>query len=191
MAAPSPSSAAVPDPAAPAPTARRATAPKEVPTADAEIERALTTLATAGVVEQLPEEATVPDVAFDTRLPFTLAPYTYETPANRRPRVRMGTTRVSGRLPPEVIQRIVRQNSGRFRLCYEIGLRNNPNLQGRVVVRFVISRDGTVSNVKGGGDIPDGAVNSCVVRAFYSLSFPQPESGIVSVTHPIVFSPGE
>ena len=61
------------------------------------------------------------------------------------PQVRMGATQVSGRLPPEVIQRIVRQNFGRFRLCYENGLRNNPNLQGRVSVRFVIGRDGAVS----------------------------------------------
>jgi hypothetical protein len=40
----------------------------------------------------------------------------------RAPKVRMGATTVSGRLPPEVIQRIVRQNYGRFRMCYEQGL---------------------------------------------------------------------
>lgn len=108
----------------------------------------------------------------------------------RPPRVRMGATNVSGRLPPEVIQRIVRQNFGRFRLCYENGLRNNPNLQGRVMVNFVIGRDGTVSQVGGGGDIPDGGVVSCVVQAFYGLSFPQPEGGIVTVSYPIVFTPG-
>ena len=107
------------------------------------------------------------------------------------PQVRMGATSVSGRLPPEVIQRIVRQNFGRFRLCYENGLRNNPNLQGRVGVRFVIGRDGAVSNVgNGGSDMPDGGVVSCVVRAFYGLSFPQPEGGIVTVVYPIMFSPG-
>ena len=107
------------------------------------------------------------------------------------PQVRMGATSVSGRLPPEVIQRIVRQNFGRFRLCYENGLRNNPNLQGRVSVRFVIGRDGAVSNVgNGGSDMPDGGVVSCVVRAFYGLSFPQPEGGIVTVVYPIMFSPG-
>ena len=109
----------------------------------------------------------------------------------RPPQVRMGATSVSGRLPPEVIQRIVRQNFGRFRLCYENGLRNNPNLQGRVVVRFVIGRDGRVSNVGGGGDLPDGGVVSCVTRAFYGLSFPQPEGGIVTVSYPIVFTPGD
>src|SRR5262249_58774195 len=69
----------------------------------------------------------------------------------RAPKVRMGATSVSGRLPPEVIQRIVRQNYGRFRMCYEQGLTRNPNLEGRVSVRFVIGRDGGVSNVSNGG----------------------------------------
>lgn len=100
-------------------------------------------------------------------------------------------TSVSGRLPGEVIQRIVRQNFGRFRLCYENGLRGNPNLQGRVAVRFIIGRDGSVSNVgNGGSDLPDSAVVSCVVRSFYGLSFPQPEQGIVQVQYPIMFTPG-
>jgi hypothetical protein len=107
------------------------------------------------------------------------------------PQVRMGATTVSGRLPPEVIQRIVRQNFGRFRLCYENGLRNNPNLTGRVSVRFVIGRDGAVANVgNGGSDLPDSSVVSCVVRSFSGLSFPQPEGGIVTVVYPISFAPG-
>jgi hypothetical protein len=102
-----------------------------------------------------------------------------------------GDTQVSGRLPPEVVQRIVRQNYGRFRMCYENGLRANPNLTGRVTARFVIGREGSVSNVQNGGsDIPDAGVVSCVVQAFYSLSFPTPENGIVSVSYPIMFSPG-
>jgi hypothetical protein len=79
----------------------------------------------------------------------------------RRPQVRMGATQVSGRLPPEVIQRIVRQNYRRFRMCYEEGLSRNPNLDGRVSVRFIIGRDGSVSNVSNGGsDLPDIAVVS-------------------------------
>jgi hypothetical protein len=107
------------------------------------------------------------------------------------PRIRPIGTSVSGRLPPEVIQRIVRQNFGRFRLCYENGLRGNPNLQGRVAVRFIIGRDGAVSSVaNGGSDLPDSGVVSCVVRSFYGLSFPQPEDGIVTVTYPIMLTPG-
>jgi hypothetical protein len=129
---------------------------------------------------------------YNQRVPsVTLAP---DKPMSwkRGPSVRMGATTISGRLPPEVVQRIVRQNFGRFRLCYENGLRNNPNLQGRVSVRFVIGRDGAVSNLSNGGsDMPDGSVVACVVRAFQGLSFPQPEGGIVSVLYPIMFSPGD
>jgi hypothetical protein len=101
-----------------------------------------------------------------------------------------GASTVSGRLPSDVIQRIVRQNFGRFRNCYEMGLRTNPNLTGRVSARFVIGRDGAVSNVSAGGDLPDAQVKSCVASAFYGLSFPTPENGIVTVTYPIMLTPG-
>jgi hypothetical protein len=102
-----------------------------------------------------------------------------------------GETKVGGRLPPEVIQRVIRQNFGRFRMCYQNGLQSNPNLQGRVAVRFVIGRDGSVgSATNGGSDLPDSSVVSCVVRSFGGLSFPQPEDGIVTVTYPIMFTPG-
>jgi hypothetical protein len=110
----------------------------------------------------------------------------------RSPSIRQGATQVNGRLPPEVIQRIVRQNFGRFRLCYENGLRTNPNLAGRVAVKFVIDRAGSVSTASdGGSDIPDNSVVSCVVRGFGNLSFPQPEGGIVTVVYPIIFNPGD
>jgi FHA domain len=108
------------------------------------------------------------------------------------PRIREGATSVNGRLPPEVIQRIVRQNFGRFRLCYENGMKNNPNLQGRVTVKFVIDRSGAVAmTADGGSDLPDQGVVQCVVRGFGNLSFPQPEGGMVTVVYPIMFNPGD
>jgi hypothetical protein len=107
-----------------------------------------------------------------------------------KPTIRMGATSVSGRLPPEVIQRVVRQNFGRFRLCYEKGLEKNPELQGRVSVKFVIGRDGAVTSAaNSGSDLPDEAVIACIVKSFNGLSFPQPEGGIVTVSYPIMFTP--
>ena len=97
---------------------------------------------------------------------------------------------VNGRLPPEVVQHIIRGNHGRFRACYERGLERNPSLAGRVTARFVIGRDGSVSNVgNGGSNLPDPSVSQCVLRAFYGLSFPQPEGGVVTVVYPLVFEP--
>jgi hypothetical protein len=104
-------------------------------------------------------------------------------------RVGMGTpvTQVSGRLPPEEIQKIIRANFGEFRKCYEVGLGRNPLLKGRVTARFVIGRNGEVSNVSdGGSDLPDLEVVDCVLKAFYKLGFPKPEGGIVTVVYPIM-----
>ena len=107
------------------------------------------------------------------------------------PNVREGATTVNGRLPPEVIRRIVRQNFGRFRLCYENGLLGNPALQGRVAARFVIDASGAVAAASdGGSDLPDATVVACVLRGFGNLSFPQPEAGTVTVVYPIIFAPG-
>ncbi len=101
-----------------------------------------------------------------------------------------GSTTVNGRMPPEVIQRVVRQNNGRFRGCYEAALRANPGLAGRVAVKFVIDRGGAVAiAADGGSDLPDEGVRRCVVSSFLSLSFPAPQGGTVAVVYPIMFSP--
>lgn len=97
-----------------------------------------------------------------------------------------------GRLPAEVVQREVRLHSGRYQSCYADGLRPNPSLNGRVEVRFVIGRDGSVVTAQdgGGSDLPDLAVRQCVVKAFYGLSFPTP-GGTVKITYPLTFTPAE
>ncbi len=94
----------------------------------------------------------------------------------------------SGRLPPVLIQAIVRQNFTSIRSCYEAGLARDANLRGRVNVRFVIGRDGKVSHIThGDSKLSDERVVECTVRAFQALEFPPPERGIVTVVYPIIF----
>ncbi len=108
------------------------------------------------------------------------------------PQVRGGASNISGRLAPELIQRIVRSNYGRFRFCYEQGLARNPSLEGRVVVRFIIDQSGSVAHATNSGStLPDSQVVQCVVQAFPRLSFPEVEGGTVTVVYPILFSPGD
>jgi TonB family protein len=105
-------------------------------------------------------------------------------------KIAQGDAQVSGALPTEVIRRIVRQNFGRLKMCYESGLRSNPALAGKVVVRFLIDRAGAVTNAQAqSSTIGDETVVACVVRAFTTLSFPEPENGSVTVTYPVLFSP--
>ena len=97
---------------------------------------------------------------------------------------------VNGRLAPEIIQRIVRQDFKRFRRCYEQGLAKKPTLTGRVVMKFVIDKEGNVVAAgDGGSDLPDADVVACVVAGYRRLKFPHPQGGNVTVVYPIVFNP--
>jgi hypothetical protein len=99
-------------------------------------------------------------------------------------------TKSTGRLPPEIIQQEVRKAYGEFRKCYEAGLTASPNLQGRVSVRFVIERDGSVSTVSNGGsDLPNATI-ACILKSFYAIKFPPPDGGTVTVVYPIILEPG-
>jgi hypothetical protein len=98
----------------------------------------------------------------------------------------------AGRIAPEKIQQVVREKFGPFRICYEKGLARNQNLQGRVTVKFIIQRDGSVFRASdAGSDLPDPDVIACVVRGFGELKFPKPDGGIVTVVYPIQFNPGD
>ncbi len=110
----------------------------------------------------------------------------------KTPSIRAGAVQVSGRLPPEVVQRVSRQNFGRFRLCYEDLLRTNGKAAGRVNIQFVIGKDGAVTSSKdNGSDIGDATMVGCIKSAFDKITFPQPEGGTVTVSYPLVFAPGE
>ena len=66
---------------------------------------------------------------------------------------------------------------------------NHPTQEGRVVTKFVIAKDGSVSSAEDdGSDLADKKVVACVVHAFASLIFPEPAGGPATVTYPIVFS---
>jgi tetratricopeptide (TPR) repeat protein len=108
----------------------------------------------------------------------------------RPPSVRVGKATVTGRLAPEVVQRIVRQKLASYRVCYEQGLGRNPNLEGRVNVRIEVGGDGAVAGAKNiGSDLPDAAVVACVVGVNRSSSFPAPDGGTATVDVPILLSP--
>jgi hypothetical protein len=100
-------------------------------------------------------------------------------------------TRVNGRLAPETIQRIVRENFDHFRGCYERGLAKNSALSGKLNIRFVIERSGKVGTVGDGGEstLADPSAVKCIFEEFAKLSFPQPDGGTVTVVYPIVFNP--
>lgn len=95
----------------------------------------------------------------------------------------------TGRLPPEVIRRIVRVHQSGFRSCYEMGLRSDPSIGGKVVLSFVIGPDGRVSrSAIVSSSLASPVVESCIRARAMIMSFPAPEGGDVIVNYPLVFS---
>lgn len=135
---------------------------------------------------RLPHDVADPGKAFDSAHRNRVAPLF--APAT----VRMAASiTVTGSLPAEVIQRVARRNFGRFRLCYDEGLRRKPKLGGKIVIELVIDEKGRVpSSTSRGSDLPDAKMVECVRVGFLGLRFPSPESGVVRVTYPMLFSPG-
>jgi Ca-activated chloride channel family protein len=91
---------------------------------------------------------------------------------SKAPRVRAGAVTVRGKLPPEVVQRIVRGQLGNLRRCYERALGANPALTGTVRVAFTIDTAGRVISARDAGStLPDADGVACIVNLFAELHF--------------------
>jgi hypothetical protein len=93
-------------------------------------------------------------------------------------------------LPQGEIQKVIRAHFKEFRACYDAGLKREPTLEGRIQLRFVISREGTVIQVTDTGELKARApeVSSCAIEVMSALVFPKPDGGIVTVVYPIAFA---
>ncbi|MCB9667397.1 MAG: AgmX/PglI C-terminal domain-containing protein [Myxococcales bacterium] len=111
---------------------------------------------------------------------------------SRVPSVTQGTADVRGSLSAEVIRRVIRRHLNEVRFCYEQQLRQRPDLEGRVAIKFIISPTGAVQSSvveSGRSTLTDGQVQSCIAGAVRRWTFPSPEGGgVVIVTYPFMLN---
>ncbi|MBK9577313.1 MAG: AgmX/PglI C-terminal domain-containing protein [Fibrobacteres bacterium] len=93
----------------------------------------------------------------------------------------------AGTRSPESILRVIRQHIGGFRYSYEKYLRDNPNLGGKISVRFTIAPSGdiisiSIVNSNTGNEELDGDIKLKAGR----MKFDQIEKGNVTVTYAFV-----
>jgi TonB family protein len=108
------------------------------------------------------------------------------------PKVKIkGEGHVIGCIGKDVIRRVIRQHINEVRFCYEKGLVDKPDLEGRVNVGFVIKGDGAVGSAKiKNSTLGNQAVESCIASAVERWSFPAPEGcGVVIVSYPFSLVP--
>jgi outer membrane biosynthesis protein TonB len=102
--------------------------------------------------------------------------------------VRSEAPAVDGELDPSLVSKEVRARIGAIKACYERALKRNPNLSGKVKVRWTITAAGTVSAVDIEEDsMGDSEVSSCIKGLVMRWRFPAPSGGSVDVVYPFVF----
>jgi hypothetical protein len=114
----------------------------------------------------------------------------YRRRAERVPRIRQGVPDLHGALSKEIIRREIGRHINEVRFCYESQLISQPDLQGRVAIKFIISPTGAVMNAAvDQTDVGSLKVESCIAAAVRRMTFPAPEGGgLVVVTYPFLLS---
>ena len=108
------------------------------------------------------------------------------------PGMSTGDPIILGALDKSVIDRVIKQHLSQIRYCYQKELNKNPGLYGKIVIKFVISKDGSVSSAKTNStSMNNPIVENCICQRFMRFQFPQPKGGgIVIVSYPFVFKSG-
>ena len=106
------------------------------------------------------------------------------------PGVGAGDPIILGALDKSLIDRVVKSHLAQIRYCYQRELAKNPKLFGKIVVKFVISKDGSVSSATTkSSTMKNPIVEQCVNARFLRMRFPKPKGGgIVIVSYPFVFN---
>ena len=99
---------------------------------------------------------------------------------------------IMGALDKSLIDRVIKRHMNQIKYCYQKQLTKNPNLGGKITVKFVISKDGSVSKASTKkSTMGNSAVESCINSRFMMSKFPRPKGGgIVIVSYPFIFAPG-
>ncbi|MCB0420895.1 MAG: AgmX/PglI C-terminal domain-containing protein [Bdellovibrionales bacterium] len=98
-------------------------------------------------------------------------------------------TEIMGGLEKDVIAKVIAQNLGQITYCYERQLSANPELYGKVLVKFTIGATGSVTTQKIGlTTLKSAMVEGCILRRVTGWKFPKPKGGTsVLVTYPFLF----
>lgn len=99
---------------------------------------------------------------------------------------------ILGALDKSLIDAVIKRHMNQIRYCYQRELTKNPDLGGKISVKFVIAKNGSVSKASTkSSTMGNRAVEGCINGRFMRFKFPEPKGGgIVIVSYPFIFAPG-
>jgi hypothetical protein len=109
----------------------------------------------------------------------------------RNVNISVGTPIVMGSLSMEIIRQVIASHRDQIKYCYSQELNRNPNLAGKVAVKFTISPKGYVTQASvAQTTLNNAAVENCITQKVRTWKFPEPKGGgIVIVNYPFILNP--
>lgn len=95
-----------------------------------------------------------------------------------------------GGIDRAAVDAVVKRHMSQIRYCYQRELNRSPGLAGKVSVKFIIAKDGSVSSANvAKSTMGNERVESCVTARFHHMTFPPLRGGgIAVVNYPFVFA---
>jgi TonB family protein len=96
---------------------------------------------------------------------------------------------ITGGLDRDIIAQYIKSQLGQILYCYERQLSANPDLYGKVAIKFTIAGTGNVETQRiGDSSLKNEMVEGCILQRVAKWKFPAPEGGTkVLVTYPFLF----
>jgi hypothetical protein len=96
---------------------------------------------------------------------------------------------IIGALDKALVDAVVERHMNQIKNCYQQELTKNPKLDGKVKIKFVISKNGSVARaLVESSTMNNKAVESCISGRFLRMEFPEPKGGgVVIVKYPFEF----
>jgi hypothetical protein len=108
----------------------------------------------------------------------------------RNVNISVGRPIIMGSLSMEIIRRVIHSHRDQIKYCYSQELTRNPNLAGKVSIKFTISPKGFVQQASvSGTTLRNASVERCITDKIRTWKFPEPKGGgIVIVNYPFIFT---
>jgi len=107
----------------------------------------------------------------------------------RASRMSLGSGGVKGSCNKQNVMRTVRRRAAAIRSCYEVALQLQPDLKGKLTVKWTINPAGKVQGVQIiGNTMKNKKVETCVKKVVGRMRFMKPKCGICIIKWPFLFS---
>jgi outer membrane biosynthesis protein TonB len=92
-------------------------------------------------------------------------------------------------LTKDEVGEVIHRHLSEVRYCYESAMIRTPDVEGKLIVDFVIGGSGVVKTAESKqSTLPDPRLDDCIIRRLLTWKFPNTKGGVdVAVTYPFIF----